>query len=133
MKTASVSLIMTSNVVSVSPLQKIIDVKHIYEKDKFHRHIPVVDNGKIVGMVSFVDFMYNIKGAGLDDGTKIYNELIVKDVMSSNPFFLNPNATIEEVANVFLKGDFHAIPIVDNDKIVGIVTPIDLIKFFIKE
>ena len=67
MKSNSITTIMTKNVVCVSPEQLILDVKHIYEKKDFHHHIPVTENGKLVGMISLIDFMYNIKGAGIND------------------------------------------------------------------
>jgi CBS domain-containing protein len=124
---------MTNDVVCVSPQQKIIDVKHIYEKPNFHHHIPVTENGKLVGMISLIDFMYNISGAGLNDDAKVYNELNVKDIMTRKPFFLTTKATIEDVALALSNGYFHAVPILEEDNLVGIVTTADVIKFFIKE
>lgn len=131
MKSTSISSIMTKNVVCVSPQQKILDVKHIYEKRKFHRHIPVVDNDKLVGMVSLVDFMYNIGKAGLDDNNKVYSELTVKDIMTFNPYAFPSNSSIEEVALKLAKGEYHAVPIVEKEKVVGIVSTVDIIQFFI--
>lgn len=124
---------MTKNVVCVSPKQKIIDVKHIYEKRKFHHHIPVTDNNKLVGMISLADFLYRIKGAGLDDNTQIYHELTVKDIMTPNPFSLKSDATITEVAKELARGVYHAVPIVESEKVVGIVSTADIIRHFLKE
>jgi len=120
-------------VVCVSPGQKILDVKHIYEKKDFHHHIPVTENKKLVGMISLVDFMYKINGAGLDDTNAVYNTLTVKDIMTTHPYTMNSDATIEEVARVLAKGDYHAIPIVEEDRIVGIVSTADMIQFFIDQ
>jgi CBS domain-containing protein len=131
MKTDSITTIMTKNVVCVSPDQFIIDVKHIYEKKKWHHHIPVTENEELVGMVSLIDFMYNIAGAGLNDDTKIYKELRVKDIMTQKPFYLTTSATIEDAAKVLAEGNFHAIPILENKKITGIVSTADIIKYFI--
>ncbi|TXE16770.1 CBS domain-containing protein [Psychroserpens burtonensis] len=133
MKSTAVSSIMTKNVVSVSPEQKLIDIKHIYEKEKFHHHILVIENDKLLGIVSLIDFMYRIKGAGIDDNNAIYNDLLVKDIMTTNPFSLNPDATIQEVALELSKGRFRAIPIVDGKKVVGIVSTEDLIKYFLSK
>ena len=133
MKTTSVSSIMTAKVVCVSPEQKLIDVKHIYEKRKFHHHIPVIKNEKLVGMVSLIDFMYRIKGAGLDDNNKVYTELSVKDIMTAKPKFSSSSASVEEVARKFAEGKFNALPIVDDGKVVGIVTTVDVIKFFLNQ
>lgn len=132
MESNTISTIMTKNVVCVSPEQQILDVKHIYEKKNFHHHIPVTENGKLVGMISLIDFMYHIEGAGIKDDNVIYRKLKVKDIMSQHPFYLSTKATIEEVATVLAEGKYHAVPITDNDKIVGIVSTADIIKYFLK-
>lgn len=134
MKSDLISSIMTKNVVCVSPQQKIVDVKHIYEKSNFHHHIPVTKNNKLVGMVSLIDFMYRIKGAGLDDGNEVYNTLTVKDIMTTNPHYSSPEASIEEIARVLSKGNFRAIPIIDSNKeVVGIVSTADIIKYYLNQ
>lgn len=132
MKTNSISTIMTKNVVCVSPQQNLVDVKHIYEKSNFHHHIPVTKNNKLVGMVSLIDFMYRINGAGLDDNEEVYTALKVKDIMTKNPYCSSPESSIEEIANKLSKGEFRAIPIVNEDKeVVGIVSTADIIKHFL--
>jgi len=133
MKSNLITTIMTKNVVCVSSEQSILDVKHIYEKKEFHHHIPIVDNGKLVGMVSLIDFMYNIAGAGIDDNNKVYSELKVKNIMTKKPYFLTTIATIEDAAKVLAKGLYHAIPILEKDKIMGIVSTADIIQFFLNE
>jgi CBS domain-containing protein len=131
MKTRNITEVMTKNVVCISPDQILLDVKHIYEKKEFHHHIPVVENDKLVGMVSLVDFMYHISGAGLSDNHEVYKTLKVKDIMSSNPFYVNTDATVKEVASVLKEGRFRAIPVLDNNKVIGIVSTADIIKHFL--
>ena len=75
--------------------------------------------------------MYRIRGAGLDDNNPIYKQLIVKDIMTSNPYSSTPDATIKDIASVLSKGKFRAIPIVENENVVGIVSTEDLIKHFL--
>ncbi|RED50363.1 CBS domain-containing protein [Seonamhaeicola aphaedonensis] len=133
MKSVPISSIMTKNVVCVSPDQKIIDVKCIYEKKKFHHHIPVTKGKKLVGILSLIDFMYHIKGAGLNDDDAIYNELCVKDIMTPNPYAIGPDTMLNEVAEELSKGRYHAIPIVENENIVGIVSTADIIRFLMKQ
>jgi CBS domain-containing protein len=133
MKTNSIIEVMTKNVVCVAPEQQLLDVKHIYEKENFHHHIPVEENGKLVGMVSLIDFMCNISGAGISDDNVVYKELKVKDIMTQNPFYLTTDATIEDVAKVLEKGNYHAVPVLENNNIVGIVSTADLIKYFLNK
>ena len=132
MKSNSITSIMTKNVVCVAPDQEILDVKHIYEKEQFHHHIPVVKDDKLVGMVSLIDFMYHISGAGLNDDHAVYKNLKVKDIMTPNPFYLTSDETIEEVAKVLTEGSYHAVPILEDQKVVGIVSTADVIKHLLE-
>jgi acetoin utilization protein AcuB len=131
MKTASIARIMTKDVVCVSPDQKILDIKHIYEKRDFHHHIPVTKDGQLVGIISLVDFMYRIQGAGLDDSDSVYTQLSAGDIMTANPVTLGPDADIEDAAKILATGRYRALPIVKDKSIVGIVTTADIIRFYL--
>ena len=133
MKTNSIIPVMTKNVVYVSPDQILLDIKHIYEKKKWHHHIPVIENETLVGMVSLIDFMYNIAGAGINDDHKVYKELKVRDIMTQKPFYLTTSHSVEDVAKVLAKGLYHAVPILENDRLVGIVSTADIINYYLKK
>jgi acetoin utilization protein AcuB len=128
---APISELMTKNVVCVSPNQKIIDLKHIYEKQEFHHHIPVTQNDKLVGMVSLIDFMRAIHNATLDDTEVVYHALYVKDIMTENPVSIPENTPIKEVAEILAKGQFHSVVITENKAVKGIVTTVDLLRFLL--
>jgi CBS domain-containing protein len=93
----------------------------------------VTENDNLVGMVSLIDFMYRIKGAGLDDSNMVYHELTVKDIMSPNPYAVSPETSIEDIAEELSKGRYRAIPIVKSEKIVGIVSTADVIKYYLRK
>lgn len=132
METNSIIPVMTKNVVYANPEQNLLDIKHIYEKKHWHHHIPIIENEKLVGMVSLIDFMYNIAGAGINDNHKVYTELKVKDIMTKNPFYLTTSHTVEDVAKILALGHYHAVPILENDKLVGIVSTADIIAYYLK-
>lgn len=126
-----VSSIMTKTLTTVSPNQKLVDVKHIFQKNNFHHHIPVTENDKLVGIISLIDFMRAIGEASLDDNEQVYNRLCAKDIMSIHSYSKPETTTIKEIAQDLSKGDFHAIPITANGKLTGIVTTADIIRFFL--
>lgn len=128
----SIETIMTKEVRCVSSNDKIIEIKHIYEQPKFHSHIPVVDDGRVVGIVSLVNFMRAIHDASLDDSEKVYNELLVKEIMTVDPKYVSPKTSIKEVATVLSSDEFHSLLIIENDTLVGIVTTTDILKEIIK-
>jgi predicted transcriptional regulator len=128
-----VSEMMTKEVVSVSPLQKLVDVKHIFEKRNFHHHIPVTEKGKLLGMISLVDYLYGIKTASLDDDDEIYHTLCVRDIMRENPITKTSSATFKQVSEELAKGEVHAILIADEGYLKGIVSTADVIRFFLTQ
>ncbi|OFZ56165.1 MAG: hypothetical protein A3D92_22735 [Bacteroidetes bacterium RIFCSPHIGHO2_02_FULL_44_7] len=130
---ASISTIMTSLVDCVTPDQKIIHIKHIYEQPEFHSHIPVRENGKVIGIVSIVNFMRAIHDATLDDNELVYHEILVKDIMTPSPEMLSPEASIREVATLLSRGDFHSVLIGKGGELMGIVTTTDILKKLIED
>lgn len=124
--------IMSSPLISVEPTQRLLDVKHIFEKRAFHHHIPVTENGVLKGMISLVDFLFALKNASLDDRDTVYYSIKVADVMRTEPVFVPANASVRQVADILSRGEIHAVVIVDNDKAIGIVSTSDLIKQMLK-
>ncbi len=127
-----IATLMTTNVKCVEPNQKIIDLKHIYEQQKFHHHIPVIENNKLIGMVSLIDFMRAIHTASLDDNEQVYHTIEVKDIMSSNPVTILENTSIKEATALLAKGEFHSLVVAENNEVKGIVTTADLLNYFLK-
>lgn len=126
-----VSEIMTRELVWVRPSQRLIDVKHIFERKNFHHHIPVADNGRLLGMISLIDFLFAIKNASLDDDEEVYNNLFVKDIMREHPVTKSSDASLSEICEELAKGDVHAIVIADNRVLKGIVSTADVIRYFL--
>ena len=126
-----ISDIMTKKVVSVNSSQKLVDVKHIFEKKEFHHHIPVVDDGKLIGIISLIDFMYALKNASLDDNEEVYTTQFVKDIMHINPITKSSSATLKDIADELAKGEIHAVVIADEGVLKGIVSTADVIRYFL--
>ena len=53
--------------------------------------------------------------------------------MAKNLVTISSTSTIKEVAQILAKQEFHALPIVDNSKLVGIVTTTDLINYLLEQ
>ena len=129
----SISSIMTSHVECVTPDQKIVDIKHIYERPEFHSHVPVTENGKIVGIVSIVNFMRAIHDASLDDNEAVYQEISVGEIMTASPVTMSPESSIRDVASVLSKGEFHSILIAQENELKGIITTTDILKLMLND
>lgn len=127
-----ISSLMTTSVVCISPDQKLLDLKHIYEKNKFHHHVPVVENGKLIGMVSLIDFMREVSHASLDEEEEVYHRASVRDIMRLNPVAVAADTPIVQVAEILSKGEIRSVVIAEQDEIRGIVTTADIIRYFLK-
>lgn len=117
---------------------KLTDTLYTAEKrlKKNHiRHIPIVDGDALIGLLSLSDLKrisfidaYNQEGT-VD--TAIYNMLSIKDLMIKKPITVTSDTTILEVSKLFANTEFHSLPVVDEGKLVGIITTTDLLHFFI--
>jgi acetoin utilization protein AcuB len=127
---AQVSTIMTKKVECVTPDQQLVDVKHLFEKTPFHHHIPVIENDKLVGMISLVDFMRAIGNASLDDRESAYQSY-VRDIMTTHPSSVKGDVTIGVVARELAKGEIHALVVTNEGKVEGIVSYSDVIRYLL--
>ncbi len=94
------------------------------------RHAPVVSGGELVGMLSLVDLEREDQGGSASDAQ--FMPLMVRDIMSPDPVSAQAHATIRQAATLFSEHDFHAVPVLEGDRVVGIVTTTDIIKFFLE-
>lgn len=109
-------------------------IKEIFDNNKFH-HLPVVDEmAMIKGIISKNDFSKLTYQISTKTGGKVYSEktyqhVTAKEIMTPNPVYLNPNDRIGLAADLFLENEYHAIPILEDGVLMGIVTSHDLIAF----
>ncbi|GAB4032247.1 hypothetical protein GCM10028809_30330 [Spirosoma gilvum] len=102
------------------------------------RHVPVVDANEIVGMISKTD-VNRLTFSSLFEGQEDADEAVLQilsidQVMTHKPRTIPVGMTIREVAEVFAEEEFHALPVVDEEnKLVGIVTTTDLIKYLLDQ
>ena len=129
--------IMTKEIICLRITDSFNDISDIFNRHGFH-HIPVLDeNDNIVGIVSKKDLLsiaigLSYETSGKTYSSKKYRSMTVEEIMSKDPFILEPDDTVGLAADVFKANKFHAIPIVENDELVGIITSHDLIeKLFI--
>lgn len=115
---------MSTELVTVNPSTPLGEARALLAENSFH-HLPVVDHSfRLEGMLSQSDF---IKNYDVREGT-------VGDLMTSGMAKLETDDTIRTAANVFALNRFHALPVVDNNnKLIGILTTLDLIKLMDNE
>lgn len=121
MMNLEVRSIMTKDPVTAHPNQSIEDLSQLFLESEFQQ-LPVVDHGKLVGLITSSDVLkisrYNLE-----------QDLKVKDVMTSKVVKITPKDKVGTAAELFADKRFKMIPVVnvEND-LKGVVTAFDVIK-----
>jgi len=128
---------MTKNVVKLSVSDTLTKAETLFKKHHI-RHIPVVRDKLVIGMLSYTDLLRISFADEVDDDENtiditVYNMFSVEQVMTKNLTTIFPETTIKEAAEILSKNEFHALPVIENDSLVGIVTTTDLIKYLIDQ
>jgi CBS domain-containing protein len=112
--------IMTKNVAYVNPESVITDAARLMQQYNVGS-IPVCDQTGVVGMVTDRDIVVrNVAHGTNPSSTK------VRDVMTANVTIVTPEMGIEEVSNMMAKNQIRRVPVVENSKLVGMLSLGDL-------
>ena len=112
--------LMNKNVITCHPSERLNIILNKLELFKI-AGMPVVDKGKLVGIISQSDILKGLKAGPIGDQS-------VSDVMTADVITVSPTESAIFVAKLMVEKHINRIPIVDNDKVVGIVTRGDIIK-----
>lgn len=132
--------VMLPNLVVLKPVDTLDKAAEAFKLYPFH-HLPVVDDDMIlVGMLSSTDIERESHGRSLfrhhmkvQHDEALFRSLMVREVMVDAVFTLSPKHTIADAYDAFKKGRFRAIPIVDDGILVGLITPLDLVRFLVED
>ncbi len=116
------SSIMTTDLITVGPDANLMEVRQILLRKRIH-HVPVVDGRQLVGLITTYDLFK------LPYSREQYEKIRVRDVMTQKLATLEPSDKVGSAAEIFLEHLFHAVPIVENGNLVGIVTTFDVMKY----
>lgn len=126
MMNETVQSIMIKKVITLHPEDTLALAKEYFLNRRIH-HLPVVDEGRLVGLITTYDLWKK------DIKMSEYDNIKVKDVMSTRILKLSPEDKIGTAAELFLDNRFHALPIVRDGMLVGLVTSFDVLKYEFKK
>lgn len=89
------------------------------------RHLPVLDNGAVTGLVTDID----LRTAWFPS---LLSELTVKDLMNSHPLFVQADDTVYHAARLLYQHKVTGLLVMDNGRLAGIITLADLLKVFME-
>lgn len=135
-KREPVSHIMTKQVVTVQENDTLEDVVAIFKNNRM-RHLPVLKGTKIAGMISSNDINRLTFGRLFENqdasDEAILKMLTISQVMTHKVVSVSSDTSIREVAELFAEAEFHSLPVVDNDSLVGIITTTDVIRYMLTQ
>ena len=123
---------MTPHPITITPQTTLPRAKQLM-LDYHLRSLPVVNNDELVGIVTWRDINRAEAWDGVDFGGCVLNSLLerltAKEFMSYVPVTISPDATIEEAASVMIEHKISGLPVVEDGKLVGLMTETDVCIF----
>ena len=126
---------MTGKVVTISPDLTLPEAHEIMKKRKIRR-LPVVEDGGLVGIITFGD----LREAGPSDATTLsifeMNYLLARlkvgEIMTKDPLTVSPQTSLTDAAKLMLHHKIGGLPVVEGNTVVGIITESDIFRAYVR-
>jgi acetoin utilization protein AcuB len=126
---------MSYPVVTVSPQMPINEALTLMRRERIRR-TPVVKDSKLVGIISDKDLLNASPSPATSlsiwEMNYLLSKITVKDVMTKDVLTVTHNTPIEEAARVMADNKIGGLPVIRDEKVVGIITETDLFKIFLE-
>jgi acetoin utilization protein AcuB len=126
---------MTSKLITVSQNTPIRDAYWLMLDNKVRR-LPVMDKERLVGIITMEDLRRAEPptGMGLDlvKITDVLSKMTVRQVMTKDPMTIAPDASLMDAAQTMLDHSISALPAIEDEQLVGIITESDIFRAFVK-
>ena len=126
---------MTKRVITIKPNESLKRARELLVKKKI-RQLPVVLQGKLIGIVTDRDIRHaypsSIAGHDPDAVQKFAEKMEVASAMSVNVVTVAPHNTVDEAAKIMRDKRIGSVPVVQGDKLIGIITKTDILDAFIE-
>lgn len=120
---------MRENPVTITPGATLAEAQELMTEHEVRR-LPVVENGELVGIITYSDILRQIPPSReeeeADHAAVLLSQRTVGEVMTYSPITISPSATIQEAAERMLEYQVSGLPVVRNNKVVGIITESDI-------
>lgn len=132
--TINIQDLMSKDPITAKAEEAVAVLDEIFKENRIH-HVPVIDeDNEVVGVVSKSDFLYLLKGF-TDNKVDTYiraaklRSFKVKEIMSDEVETISKEATMKDAVSKLAENLYRCLPVLDaNNKLVGIVTPNDILK-----
>ena len=120
-----INKIMSNEVVTISADADLLEASTLMKEFDI-RHLPVVEKGKLIGLVTESD----VRGATVP---AMIEDLKVRDIMVSSPYTVTPETMLEDAARLVYRHKIGCLPVVDKSgRLKGIITVADMLAALIE-
>lgn len=132
--------LMSSNPYTIKEDETMDIAYKILKEHSFHHLLVVNEDGGLRGIISQTDIDKMRVGASIFSRKKkeeldvaIFEATLVKSAMSESVITAQADGSIRFAYEVFAENRIHALPVLDQDTLIGIITPLDLLHYFFNE
>ncbi len=131
-KTKKVSDLMSRNILVGHVSNSFTHTLRIFSEMTFH-HLPIVNSRQeVIGIISSNDMLkaltLKLPMLKQSDEETLNMMFDIRDLMTPDPQVISSTATIKEALSIFSKYHIHALPVVDENELVGIITSNDVLS-----
>lgn len=126
---------MTRELITLDVNDTLYTAEMLFKKHHI-RHLPVLKEKKLVGILSYTDLLRLCYADIVETPedtleTFMYDHFTISQVMNQNLVVVSPKTSLKEVAELLSVREFHALPVVENGFLRGIITTTDVIRYFL--
>jgi CBS domain-containing membrane protein len=126
--------VMNTDVFTLSRNDKLSIAENLMKQQRI-RHIPVLDSdGVLCGILTQRDLFRGILLRSLGYGSRAEQKMLdsfsIKDAMHDEVLTVSPQSTLSEAANLMLSNKVGCLPVVDGERLVGMISEADFVKQF---
>jgi CBS domain-containing protein len=118
---------MSTDLITIGPDQNLAAARELMHDRKIH-HLPVVDDGRLVGLVTLTNVLAATDSFLRDDENRMHaSEIIVKDIMVTDVATVDEHASLRQAALFIEKHRIGCLPVMSDGELKGIITDTDFV------
>jgi acetoin utilization protein AcuB len=127
--------LMARTLITARPETPVVDARALMAKERV-RHLPVIEDERLVGIITDRDIRLNMPSPATSLSVWEVNYLLARlevgSVMTRLVIVIGPDRDVRDAARLMLGHKIGAVPVVDGDRLVGIITESDIVRAFLE-